>query len=237
MVFSRFGRLEERRQKHRLVLALAGSVAIIIFIAVFGLKLLIGFSLFVDRIKGSPPTSQTTQRTVILPPTLDPLPAATNSASIRVTGVGKPSLTLIVYVNGTEAKKLTVPSKGTFSVGSLPIIEGQNTISAKLVDTKGNTSDLSNIISIMIKNKAPLLEVTSPSDNSSVQGDTNTVTVSGKTDDDVTVTVNDRMVVIKSDNTFTYAYPLNSGDNKLKIVAKDEAGNQTTIERSVKYQP
>ena len=59
--------------------------------------------------------------------------------------------------------------------------------------------------------------------------------VDGMTYDNVTVTINDRMVVIKTDNSFSYTYPLNDGDNILKIVATDAAGNQTTVQRKVTY--
>ena len=55
------------------------------------------------------------------------------------------------------------------------------------------------------------------------------------TDDNIAVTINDRMVVIKTDNSFSYGYPLNEGDNILNIVATDAAGNQTTVQRKVTY--
>jgi hypothetical protein len=69
-----------------------------------------------------------------------------------------------------------------------------------------------------------------------VHGESNLVTVEGNTEDETTVTINGRMVVIKSDNSFSYSYPLNQGDNKLVIVAEDEAGNKTEIERNIKYE-
>jgi bacillopeptidase F len=114
-------------------------------------------------------------------------------------------------------------------------MNGANTISARLTDAKGNLSDASNIVSITYANTPPKLVVSDPADNSTVNGDTASVVVNGTTDDNITVTINDRMVVVKSDDSFSYTFPLNDGDNTLKIVATDAAGNQTTVTRKVTY--
>lgn len=235
MAYSRLTRVSDRKEKRRLVLAIAGIIGIFVLILAFGVKALIGFSLLVEKLRGaSPATTQQTQ-TTILPPTLDPPSSATNSATISVTGKGQAELTLILYVNGKEFKQTAVQKDGTFSLSSVPLTTGANTISAKLTDTKGNVSDLSNIVSVIYGNTPPKLVISDPADNSTVNGDPNTVTINGMTDDNVTVTINDRMVVIKTDNSFSYNYPLNEGDNILNIVATDASGNQTTIQRKVTY--
>jgi len=235
MAYSRLSRVTERKEKRRLVLAIAGIVGIFILILAFGVKALIGFSLLVEKLRGSPPAPTQQSQTIILPPTIDPPNTATNSATISVTGKGQSGLTLILYVNNSEFKQTPIKQDGTFLMNSVPLTSGANTISAKLTDTKGNLSDLSNIISITYGNTPPKLVVSDPADNSTVNGDPNTVTVNGMTDDNVAVTINDRVVVIKTDNSFSYSYPLNDGDNILKIVATDAAGNQTTIQRKVTY--
>ncbi len=235
MAFSRLNRVADRKEKRRLVLAIAGIFGIFILILLFGVKALIGFSLLVDTLRGNSPATAQQQQTIILPPTLNPPTEATNSAAISVNGKGQTGLTLILYVNNKELKQVSVKEDGTFVVPSVPLTAGSNTISAKLTDTKGNLSDLSNIVSVTYGNAPPKLIVSDPSDNSTVTGDTNTVTVNGMTDDNVTVTINDRVVVIKTDNSFSYGYPLNEGDNILNIVATDAAGNQTTIQRKVTY--
>ena len=235
MVYSRMGRIEDKKAKKRLLLALVGTIVFLAFFGIFGLKLLVGFSLLVDKLRGStPPPAQS--QTIILPPVLDALPQATKSATLTVRGSGQEGSVAIIYVNDEESKKTTVTKDGGFSVTLQGLSDGINTISAKLTDDKGNTSDLSNILSVTIKKTAPILELTAPEDNSTVNGDDNKVTISGKTEEDTGVTVNGRIIVIRSDNSFTYAYPLNAGDNKLTIIATDGAGNETTIERNVKYQ-
>ena len=234
MAFSRIKRYEERKLRSRLILTIIGSIAIVGFLLVFGLKILVGFSLFVDTIRGTTPASQQ-QSALILPPVLDPLPVATNSATLTVSGSATPGLILLVYVNEEETKKLTVPADGRFSVPSLRVIDGANTISAKATDEKQNMSDLSNVLTVTIKRSPPALEVTSPASNATITGDQNKVDVSGKAEEESSVTVNDRFVVVHADGSFSYSYPLNEGDNVLKIVATDAAGNQTIVERKVTY--
>ncbi len=235
MAYSRLSRVSDRKEKRRLVLAIVGIIAIFTLILAFGVKALIGFSLLVEKLRGgtSPITQQT--QTIIIPPTIDPPASATNSATISVTGKAQTGLTLILYVNNTEYKKLSVKDDGTFKLSSVPLTTGANTISAKLTDEKGNISDLSNIVSVSYGNTPPRLVISDPTDNTTVSGDPNIVTVNGMTDDNVTVTINDRMVVIKTDNSFSFNYPLNEGDNILNIVATDAAGNQTTLQRKVTY--
>lgn len=235
MIRSRLSRLETKKEKRRLTLAVAGILAIIILIPLFGVKALIGFSVFVDSLRGGSPASIVQNQVVLLPPTLDPPAVATNTATISVTGRGQANSTLIVYLNNAEFKKQSIPTDGNFTINALPLSDGTNTISAKLTDEKENTSDLSNVVSVTYASKLPTLDISSPSDNATVNGDPNTVTVSGTTDDNITVTVNDRFVVVKSDNSFSYNYPLNDGDNILNIIAQDAAGNQTKVTRKVIY--
>lgn len=235
MPHSRLSRLEERKETRRLILAITGIIAIFALIGLFGVRALIGFSLFVDKSKGASPSAGVQNQTVILPPTLNPPPEATNTATISVSGKGQPNLSLIVYLNDAQFKKLSVPTDGNFSINAIPLSDGDNTISAKLTDDKGNTSDLSNVVSVAYASKPPKLDISGPADNANISGDPNTVAVAGATDDNITVTINDRLIVVKSDNTFSYDYPLNDGDNILTILATDAAGNQRKVTRKVIY--
>jgi hypothetical protein len=234
MTLSRYSRIEEKKQKRRLLLSVFGILTVIVFIAIFGMKILVGFSLFVDMIRGTTPTIQS--EVLILPPALDPLPIATFSSTLRVTGTGQQGLTLILYINDKETKKVSLTKSASFSAQLTDLKDGLNIISAKLSDEKGNLSDLSNILTTSIKKTLPVLEITAPDNNSTVNGESNLVTVSGKSEESTTVTINGRVVVVKNDYSFSYQYPLSEGDNKLVIKTTDQAGNSTTVERSVKYQ-
>jgi hypothetical protein len=234
MVISRYGRIEEKKQRRRLTLAIVGIVGIFVFILMFGFRLLVGFSLFVDTIRGNTPAIQ--QTIIMLPPVLDPVPIATKSSLLKISGAGQQGYSLILYVNEKETKKIALPKVASFSAVAVTLTEGLNTISAKMSDDKGNLSDLSNILTIEYKQKQPTLEVQSPEDNSTITGENNNINIIGKTDNDTTVTVNGRYIVLKNDNSFNYPYPLSEGDNTLRIEARDLAGNTTTMERKIRYQ-
>lgn len=235
MPSSRLRRFEEKREKRRTVLAISGTLAVLAFLGFFGLRLLEGFSLFLDKLHGATPQQQT-QNQLILPPVLDPPVEATNSGTITISGRGQADLTFIMYVNEKEFKKLPVPKDGNVSVANVPLEEGNNAISAKQTDDKGNLSDLSHVVTVKMKKGRPTLDISSPTDGAIFFADKNIVTVSGKTDPENQVTVNDRFVVVGSDGFFDYTAHLSQGDNTLKIVATDDAGNQTTAERKVTYQ-
>ncbi len=232
---SRIARTSEKRERRRLTLALLGSVGLLVFLGFFGLRLLVGFSLLVDRLRGGSPPTQTAEQTILIPPTLNPLPKAISTNEITVTGVATEQMTVILYVDDTEAKKATIAQTGTFSF-DLTLEEGTHTISAKIADDKGNTSELSDVTTLVIKKKPPLLDVTQPKDGDTIKGDTNTVLVSGKTEEGSRVTVNERFVIVQSDGSFEINISLAEGENLLRVVATDEAENQTTVERNVSYQ-
>ena len=235
MLYSRLRRHEDRVFKKRLIWALGGSVALVAFIFIFGLKLLVSFSLLVDKLHGASPTVKQGQ-VFILPPVLDPLPEATNSASLTITGRGDAGFTVIVYIDEEETKKLKIEDDGTFTLLTKRLAEGSHAISAKTTDEAGNLSDLSNVLEVSIKRTKPTLSLTQPQENARIVGDTNTLTVIGKTDPDTSITVNSRLVVVHDDGSFTYSFSLTEGDNTIQVIATDPSGNQTNLERRVTYQ-
>lgn len=233
MAKSRLMRVEERRERRRLFLSLLGIIAIIVFLAVFGLRILVGFSVMVMRIKGTGPTP-TPSQSVLIPPTLDPQPEATNSGNLMITGSGTGGATLVLYLNNNEAKKLSLDATGNFSI-PMSLDDGTNTLSSKITDDKGNVSNLSNVLTILVKKTPPILQVDQPTDGSTVTSDQNTITVSGKAEENSTVTINGRLAIVANDGSFSLTYGLSQGDNSLVIVATDQAGNQTTVNRKVTY--
>lgn len=224
---------DEKRQKRRLITAVFGSVGLLVFLGIFGVKILINFSLLADRMRGGSPVEKS--QALLLPPFLNPLPEATKSADLRISGQGTPGKTLVLYLNENEAKKLTIPESGEFTISELIFLEGENVLSAKLVDESGNVSVLSNVVTTTIKNTPPILEISTPANNENVTGDSPKITVTGKTQEDTSVSINDRFVVVKSDGSFTHTVTLSEGENHLRITATDNAGNSITAERLVTY--
>lgn len=235
MVRSRLRNYQDRKERKQIFLALAGIVVVLMFFLVFGVKLLVGFSLLVDKLRGSTPVSPQTNQVILLPPVLDPLPTATYSAQIKVTGKAKGDVTILLYVNEVQNEKTKPDKDGTFVFPSVSVVEGENTISAKATDGKTNSSDLSEVLTIQVKKNKPNLDISSPSDNAQISGEKQIVTVSGKTDPDNTVTINDRFIVVQSNGAFSYDLQIHDGEQTITIISKDLAGNETKIERKVTY--
>lgn len=234
MLYSRLRRHEERKQRKRLMWALCGMLALLIFLFVFGLKILVGFSLFVDRIRGNAPQQQSLNQELILPPILDPLPESTNSAMLTITGKSDAGVKVVVYIDEKESQTIAIESDGTFSF-TQRLAEGDHTVSAKAKNDKDALSDLSNVVTVTIKRSKPELTVTSPNDGARIVGDNNTLLVKGKTASENTVAVNDRLAVVSGDGSFSYMYSLSEGENTLHIVATDPAGNEESVDRRVTY--
>jgi len=236
MVRSRFRNYQDRKERKQIFLILTGMVGIFLFLLLFGVKILVGFSLLVDRIRGTTPVSKEQTQVLLLPPQLDPLPTATYSGQINISGRAKGDVTILLYVNEEQMDK-TKPgnSEGTFTFKEVTLKEGTNTLSVKATDDKNNSSDVSQILTIQMKKTKPTLDITAPSENAEITGEKQIATITGKTESDNTVTINDRFVVVKIDGSFSYEYPLKEGEQTLTILAKDIAGNETKMERKVKY--
>jgi len=236
MMSSRLRRFEDKKASKRLMMTAAGFVALVIFLLLFGLKILIGFSVLVDKIRGGGP-QQAAVTDILLPPILDSLPEATNSATLSIHGKSDPKKTVIVYINDQEYKQVITTDVGDFSLDKIPVNEEEVTISAKVKGDKEELSALSNIISTLVDRTPPTLEVAKPSNDQIINDGTHKTFVEGKTDEGTRVTINGRIVVVRSGGSFTYPMNLVDGENNLMIVSSDSAGNQTKIERRVTYQP
>jgi hypothetical protein len=234
MPISRLRRIEERTAKRTMILTIAGTVGILGILMIFGVNILVNFSVFLDKMRGSGPVPTPTPA-YVLPPVLDALPEATNTATLSVSGKGNPFYSVTLIVNDIPLRTIKAASDGAFLFTDVKFADGTNTVRAKQANDHGSTSSPSEDTTVEIKKSKPKLELTSPSDGMSVSGDTNTVSVAGKTDDGNRVTVNDRFVIVRTDGTFQYDFPLPEGDTTLKITVTDPAGNQTTEERKVKY--
>lgn len=78
---------------------------------------------------------------------------------------------------------------------------------------------------------SPPLTVSAPKENAVIS--TPQVTVSGKTDPNATVTVNNEAVVVDGDGNFTKDVTVFIGKSVIMIKAKNRTNKETTVERSI----
>ncbi len=234
---SRLSRHTERKSKQNLILSLIGIVAVIFIVLKLGIPLLINFSLFIaDRKDGNDTQTLNSQdSSFIAPPVLDPLPIATNSAKVALSGTGNPNQTVKIYVNNSLATQVPTKKDGSFSL-TTDIRKGLNTIRAKAV-VKDKESEFSEPVTVTYIDSKPTLDLSSPSEGQTFSKDQNKAHVSGKASIGARVTVNGFWAIVDSEGNFSYSLPLNSGENQIKVVATDEAGNTTEKEVKVTYNP
>lgn len=231
---SRLSKYSQRKTRKTIFLNILGIIIILYLLFKFGIGLLINFSLFLSGTKDQGIVNQNSIN-YIAPPTLNPLPTATNSAQIKISGNSVGDSAIELFVNNNKTDETKTDDRGEFSFSNT-LKNGNNQIKVRAV-IKDKKSDFSNTLNIAYSNSAPNLEINSPKDGEQFKKDQNTVNVTGKTDPGVNITVNGFWAVISDTNNFSYNLALQNGDNQIKIVAIDQAGNKTEKEVKVNYSP
>lgn len=191
----------------------------------------------IDTLWGLFPNNEP-QNTEVAPPHspfLSSLPKYTKNKTVSVKGYAEEGVTVKLMVNGAEYSKNLADKEGTFSFDLVELIEGENQIFAVALNSASNPSSPSPTSTIIYTNKPPKLEIETPKENQSLIQKENGFLVSGLTDKDCLVAVNDHRAIVDLAGKFTLTVYLTEGVNKIKILAKDQAGNEATVERTVTY--
>lgn len=234
MIRSRLSRRTEQKTRNNLTLSILGIILIILLVLKFGIPLLVNLSLFLSRSQNKEDT-KIQNSSFIAPPVLDSYAQATASANIIISGIASSKETINLYLNNDLADSAKAGDDGRFSF-KLTLKPGENIIKAKTI-ANNKESDFSNSIIVSFKNAPPSLSITIPTDGQSFSKDQNIAEIKGTTDADVKVTVNGFWAITDSSGNFSYSLPLQNGENKIKIVAIDLAGNKNEKEIKVTYSP
>lgn len=235
---SRLSKNLEKRTKKRLYISIIGIIVILFVLIRFGIPALINVSLFLANGKDQQLAQKAqNDQAIVFPPTLIQSFTATNSATISVSGTASPKQEVELFVNNELSGTTNVKDDGSFTFNNITITSGGNIIKAKAKAKANNKeSDFSNTLSITYTNKAPSLTIDSPQDNQTFSGGSQQdVTVKGKTDPDVKVTVNGFWAITDSSGDYSYSLHLQNGDNPVKVVAQDAAGNQSEKDITIHF--
>lgn len=170
------------------------------------------------------------------PPLFTNLPVATSQEQFSLSGTSQAGFTVKLFVNGPEKASAITGADGVFSFSEIKLNSGRNTISAKAIDLEGVESDSTLTYVISLDTTKPKLDIESPKDGDTIRNLDKRVLIKGKTDEKSEVRVGTSIVISNEDNTFEYLMGLNEGTNKIKVEAKDEAGNITAKEITVVYE-
>lgn len=186
-----------------------------------------GFPLFVRVIAGNGATINKTETDIIppQPPTLSAIPEATNEAAMTIEGYTEPNAQLELMVNDTLNKADKALEDGSFSLMAT-LVNGTNRVQVRAADTAGNSS-LSEIKLVTVDREPIILTVTSPKDGTEYIGkNSQSIEITGKTSKaNAQIMANNSFVDVNKDGTFIQRIQLNNGENIIKIVASDKAGN------------
>lgn len=225
---------------HNFILVILGFIILFVVIVFFGSNLLTDFSLYIEKFQGNSNASASSGSqsgvTYVQPPTLNPLSNATKTAQVAVSGYGLKNQTILLFVNGNQVDQTSVDSSDNFKFPNVSLQQGQNTIQVK-AQSQSNKSNFSNTDTIAYDKNPPALSIDAPQDGQTVSKSSSpNLNVSGQTDVGAKVTVNGDWAIVDDQGHYTYLYTLQSGDNDIKVIATDAAGNQTTKEIHIHVQ-
>jgi hypothetical protein len=227
---------QEKKLVKRILFTIATIAALFMLSLYVGLPLLAKIIVTFSSGNSDKTTTNATDSIILLPPILNPLAEATNSARVKISGFTKPDTTVEITLNDTDTYKITPDKDGAFNSKIITLKDGENTVSAVSL-FKNQISDPAPTLTILYKKKGPELLIDSPKDGETISTDSDTTNIVGQTDPDTKVTINDRLVITNQNGRFSFSVKLSNGDNEYKIVALDQAGNKTEQELRFKYSP
>lgn len=232
---SRLSKKSQRKSTQTLVLSVLGIAAVLFLLFRYGIPLISDASFLFGRVTSTSKTNDSKQNKdndYVPSPNLDSLPKATKEQGVKVTGTSLSGSKVQLYLNGNKDDEIDVDNDGSFEF-DVQLSEGENIIKAKAIKGK-NESEFSDSIAIVYKKEGADLNIDSPSDGAELSG-VNPIEVRGKTDVDSTVLVNDFQAIIDEKGNWSYFLTLKNGDNEIKVVTIDLAGNKTEKTIKVKY--
>ncbi len=230
---TRLERHEAKKLRSRVMTLIVLLGIFVIFMITIGLPLLINGSVFIGNLFGGKRESERNAQQ-LGDFSVNEIPIATNSAEIIVSGTVENLKTLEVYLNGDKADELDVENEEEFSERIDGLRSGDNEIYFVGKVNKSSASKKSQVYSIAYRNEKPKLEISEPQDNHITPRDE--ITVKGSTNQNVTVTVNDAPVITDASGNFQTSVKLKEGENKIKVLVQDSAGNTDSKEITVKYE-
>jgi hypothetical protein len=210
------------------------TVISLVVVLVFGLPLLIKFSVFLGEAKLK--NSNQVKENILAPlaPRLVIPYEATNSAEIKINGFAEAKVMVEIFNGGLSVGKSEVSDNGDFTFNKVVLNEGKNEFSAAASTEEAGSGDVSKTITVVYDNVPPELILTNPSEEN-LTVDSADLDIIGKTDSKASVSINNRIAMVDNDGNFKLKWQLNMGKNDLEIISTDLAGNQTKKKISITY--
>lgn len=235
---SRLAKIESKRLAKQTYLLIIGTIGLLILMIVVGIPLLMKMAIFLGEVRSG--QSLTTNSDTIAPPSPQlAIPyQATQSATISLNGYAEAGANVLLYQDNVKTVETIATAGGSFSFDNVSLNSGINTFYVIAKDQAGNTSQASSTFRIDFDTKPPTITIDEPEDGKDFFGLTERlVTIKGQTEEGARLTMNDRVVVVRSDGSFSSQYQLEEGDNVLLFNAIDKAGNSSKTELNLHFTP
>lgn len=169
------------------------------------------------------------------PPLFVSLPAllSANEPKIDIRGTAEAGSRVSLYQNDTKIKEELSDKNGGFVFGQVPLTEGKNAFFAKAVDLFGNLSESSVVRTVIFDKTPPKIELAQPPPNFTLAADEKSLLISGKSEPDVTLYVNNQQVIVDNEGGFGVTVSIPVDEVVLRLEATDPAGNRIVLERSI----
>jgi len=233
-------RLQRKREKESLKQAV--KYLLLIFLMLYlmiklGLPALIRMATFLGEIRSSGEPIERQDELPVMTPQLLPLPEATQEEAMDIAGYAEAGTTIQLFTRGISADEVVADKDGNFTFREIHLREGENEIYVVARNDKSKMSDQSESWTVVFDKTAPSLKIDQPEDGDKFFDKDSPITASGKTEEDGSLTVNGRFVMVKGDGSWETQVELSEGDNQIEVVVKDDAGNEIKETVKVNYTP
>ena len=234
--YSRKAKIEEKKNTKKAILFTILTIVLLVVFYFIGLPSFVKFAAFLTDLRSTTTPAETSDTTPPSLPRFDVLPKYTNQEEIKIKGKTEPGVNVKIFINGDEGIILS-DSEGEFTYDYI-LREGENVLSALAYDNSGNESQETKTHIVIYDNQPPELSIDKPEDGREFYGSTERqVVIEGSTEEEASVNINGRIVIVDSNGKFTFATTLSEGENNFKIKAQDKAGNSTEESLLIKYTP
>jgi hypothetical protein len=166
-------------------------------------------------------------------PVINGLPDFTQDAELQISGrvpsfAMAPGRSVEIVLNAAVIANAELDPTGTFAA-TLTLKDGANAIGLTLLSGKDVIAR--SAYTVILDKQPPTLDVLGPTNGALVEGPN--VIVQGKAEVGASVTVNGRTIVPGQDGSFSESFTPPVGPVAITVVARDRAGNETTVKANV----
>lgn len=233
---SRLTRVKSKKATQQAIIYIVISLAIMVAMIVWGVPMAARLSgMFIGSDNGTAGIEELKPT----PPIFSDIPESTSSARVDLSGFAQPGVEVALIVNGREYKKILSDDSGTFTFPDVAVSEGDNSVYAYAVTSRGTESEQSRQYTITVDNAKPEITLTSPNDGQVYRGGNERLAnFAGSVNEEGTkVYIGDRMAIVQADGTFTLTYQMQEGDQEVKVRALDRAGNEAEKIVKIRWEP